>query len=129
MKYLIHWLVSLLVASMAAPAAAQMGPPATLSARQFAAAATGQNVVLAVRVTKSARTTLDAELLDHLDGESYRATGKSVTLYLPAETPFVMGSSGDVKSGAVLAVYAVTTTAGHADVKKVVVITPYVSVK
>jgi hypothetical protein len=125
----MHWLLTLLMASMAAPAGAQMGPPATLTAQQFAATATGQNVVLAVRVTARSRTTLDAELLDHLDDQRYRATGKRVTLYLPAETPFVMGSAADIKSGAVLAVYAVTTTASHADVKKVVVITPYALVK
>ncbi len=128
MKYLMHWLLTLLMASMAAPAGAQMGPPATLTARQFAATATGQNVELAVRITARSRTTLEAELLDRLDDERYRATGKRVTLYLPAETPFVMGSAADVKSGAVLVVYAVTTTANHADVKRVVVITPYASV-
>ena len=109
---------------MAAPAGAQMGPPETLTAQQFAATATGQNVVLAVRINARSRTTLEAELLDHLDDARYRATGKRVTLYLPAETPVVMGSATDVKSGAVLAVYAVTTTANHADVKRVVVITP-----
>lgn len=110
-------------------ASAQMGPPETLTARQLSVTPSGQSVVLAVRVLSRQRTTLQAELLDHSGGERYHPTGQRITLFMPGETPFVMGSAADIKTGAVLAVYAVTTTAGHADVKKAVVLTPYVSLQ
>jgi hypothetical protein len=84
---------------------------------------------LAVRVDRLVRTALDAELLERVTDSRYRATGKHVTLYLSSETPVVMGSIADVKPGAIVFVYGVATTAGHADVKKVVVVTPYATVE
>src|SRR5581483_12050083 len=122
MKHILCLLLALLFPTVSA--SAQMGPPETITAKAFDVTPAGQNVVLAVRVASRSRTTLNAEILDHTSGQRYHPTGKRVTLYIPEETPFVMGSASDVTAGAVLAVYAVTTTAGHADVKKVVVLTP-----
>jgi hypothetical protein len=107
----------------------QMGPPIPMTAGQFANSTSGQDVILAVRVDTLARTTLDAELLERVTDSRYRATHKRVVLYLAAETPFVMGSIADVKPGAIVFVYGVTTTAWHADVKKVVVVTPFAKVE
>lgn len=120
--------ISILIA-LNATAQAQMGPPIPMTTSQFASSATGQNVILAVRVNRFARTTLVAELLERLNDNTYKKTGKDVTLYVPAETPFVMGSIGDVKPGAVIFVYGNATTAAHADVKKVIVVTPYAHVQ
>jgi hypothetical protein len=120
--------VSAIVLS-AGVAAAQMAAPVPLTAAQFAVSATGQNVILAVRVVRLARTDLEAELLERVSDTRYKATGKRVALYLAAETPIVMGSAADVKPNAVLFVYAATTTAAHADVKKAVVITQYATVQ
>jgi hypothetical protein len=122
-------LFALLLVLPAAPAAAQMGPPMPMTAAQFASSPTGQNVILAVRVNRVARTTVSAEQLERVNDTTYKKTGRAVTLYLPAETPFIMGSGSDVKTGAIIFVYAVTTTAAHADVKKVIVVTPYARVQ
>jgi hypothetical protein len=127
MKYALF--LALAGALSATAADAQMGPPIPMTASQFANSTSGQDVILAVRVETLARTKLDADLLERVTDSRYRATGKRVVLYLAAETPFVMGSIADVKPGAIMFVYGVTTTAGHADVKKVVVVTPYAKVE
>lgn len=106
-----------------------MGPPIPMTAAQFGSSTSGQNVILAVRVNRLARTELDAELLERVNDALYKKTGKRVTLYLPQETPFVMGSIADVKPGAIVFVYGVATTAGRADVKKAVVVTAYAHVE
>lgn len=121
--------LSLLMLLQTAAALAQMGPPIPLTASQFATSSTGQNVTLAVRVNGLVRGAVAAELLERVNDSLYRRTSKPVVLYLPAETPFVMGSMADVKPGAIIFVYAVTTTAAHADVKKVIVVTPYAKVE
>jgi hypothetical protein len=127
MKFALSSIAALLLSP--AVAAAQMAAPTPLTPSQFAASATGQNVILAVRVETAARTAVTAELLERITDARYKATGKRVTLYVPEETPIVMGSAADVKPGAILFVYAVTTTAAHADVKKVVVVTPYAAIE
>jgi hypothetical protein len=127
MRYAVCLALALVIST--APANAQMGAPIPMTAGQFATSTTGQDVILAVRVDRLARTALDAELLERVTDSRYRATGKHVSLYLASETPFVMGSIADVKPGAIVFVYGVATTAGHADVKKVIVITPYATVE
>jgi hypothetical protein len=127
MKHLTCLVLAMLAAAGAARA--QMAPPLPTTPAQFESSSTGQSVTLAVRVDRLARETLDAELLERVDDSHYKATGKRVSLYLPAETSFVMGSMSDLTPGAIVFVDAVTTTAAHADVKKVVVVTPYVKVE
>jgi hypothetical protein len=121
--------VALAMLAAAGAARAQMAPPTPTTAAQFDSSPVGQSVTLAVRVDRLARTALEAELLERVNDSLYKATGKRVALYLPAEAGFVMGSMSDLKPGAIIFVYAVTTTAGHADVKKIVVVTPYVKVE
>ena len=113
----------------AAPAWAQMKPPAPVTAAQFAQSVPGQSLVLAVRVTGRDRDMVHADLLARRDDSHYVKTATSVELYFPSDTPVVMGSDADVKAGAVLYVYAVATTRGHADAKRVTVVTPYVTVQ
>jgi hypothetical protein len=127
MKHALYFSFMLFLAS--GNAEAQMGPPIPLTAAEFASSSTGQNVILAVRVSRLTRTALDAELLERVNDSLYRKTGKRVGLYVPIETPFIMGSASDLKPGAVIFVYAVTTTAAHADVKKVIVVTQYARVE
>jgi hypothetical protein len=129
MKY-IHTLVLTAACTLfAQPAGAQMKPPAIETPAQFAQSVPGQWLVLAVRVTARERDTLRTELLARTDDSHYRTTGTAVELYFPADTPVVMGSGADVEAGAVLFVYAVATTRGRADAKRVTVITQYVSVQ
>lgn len=127
MKHLSY--VAAAMIATAGPALAQMSPPTPMTAAQFESSSTGQSVTLVVRVDRLARASLDAELLERINDSLYKRTGKRVSLYVPAETDFVMGSMSDVKPGAIVFVYAVTTTAAHADVKKVIVVTPYVKVE
>ena len=122
-------LLALLLTLLAAPAAAQMQPPIPMSPVEFSNAASGQSIKLVVRVAAVKRTALSAELLNRESDSLYRSTGKIVSLYLPEDTPVVMGSLTDVKPGAVLFVYGTATTPGHADVKKLVAVTAYVKVE
>jgi hypothetical protein len=114
---------------LSAPALAQMAPPVPMTPADYANVATGQPVELVVRVTSFRRTALAAELLSRETDTLYRATGKSVDLYFPADTPVVMGTAADVKPGAILYVDGVATSPGHADVKKAVALTGYVKVE
>jgi hypothetical protein len=112
-----------------APVSAQMKPPTPMTAAQFAQSVPGATVTLAVLVTGRTRDTVHAELLARRDDAHYAATGTKVELFFPEDTPVVMGSVADVQKGAVLFVYAVATTRGHADVKKATVVTSYVTVE
>lgn len=115
---------------MATPAAiAQMAPPIPVTASQFANGTIGQAVTVAVRVEGLARTQLDADLLERITDSRYHATRTHVTIYLAPDTPFVMGSVGDLKRGAILFVYGVITGAARADAKRVIVVTPYATVE
>lgn len=127
MRFLLYVVAAMLAGTVTANA--QMAPPIPMTPRQFESSSTGQSVTLVVRLERLARTSVDAELLERVDDSHYRTTGKRVALYLPAETTFVMGTMSDLKPGAIVFVYAVTTTAAHADVKKIIVVTPYVTVE
>lgn len=127
MRHLTYLGLALLLTN--AIAYAQMGPPIPMTAAQFAASPTGANVTLALRVNRLTRTTLDGELLERVNDALYKKTGQRVQLYVPAETPFVMGSFADLKPGAIIFVDAVATTAAHADVKKIVVVTAYAKIE
>ena len=83
---------------------------------------------IVVRVTSLQRENLQADLLAQVDASHYKTTGTQLDLYFSADTPVVMGSAADVKAGAVLYIYAVATTRNRADVKKAVVVTPFVKV-
>ena len=82
-----------------------------------------------VRVQKSDRANVTADLLERQTDALSKATGKTVQLYLPDGTPVVMGSIAQVVPGAVLFVYGVVTKPNHVDVKKVIVVTQYVKVE
>lgn len=127
MKQLAYLVAAMLAAG--GMARAQMAPPVPMTAAQFASSTTGASVTLVVRVDRLAREALDAELLERVNDSLYKTTGKRVSLYVPAETSFVMGSMADLRPGAIVFVYAVTTTAWHADVKRVIVVTPYAKVE
>ncbi|MDB5043501.1 MAG: hypothetical protein JWN27_4227 [Candidatus Eremiobacteraeota bacterium] len=127
MKTLIAASIAALLAT-ASPAVAQMQPPTPLSASEFASAAVGSRVSIAVRVDARARSTVRAELLDRETDERYRATGARVELYQSDGTPVVMGTPADVKPGAVAIVTAVVTGKRRADLKRIIILTPYVSV-
>jgi hypothetical protein len=114
---------------LAAPASAQMQPPVPMSPAEFSNATVGQSIKLVVRVATMKRTALSAELLSRESDSLYKSTGTIVHLYLPEDTPVIMGSLADVKPGAVLFVYGTATTPGHADVKKLVAVTTYVKVE
>lgn len=125
------WSTLVLVAALvppATPAFAQMAPPTTLTAREFSAVSAGAPVQLAVRVDSLQRTALRAELLDRKSDARYAATGRHVELFLPDDTPVVMGALRDVHPGALLFISGVATTKRHADVKKITVVTTYVTV-
>lgn len=111
------------------PAAAQMQPPTPLSASEFASAAVGSRVSLAVRVDARVRSIVRAELLDRETDERYHATGVRVELYQAGGTPIVMGTPADVKPGAVAIVTAVVTGKRRADLKRIIILTSYVSVR
>ena len=127
MKYIA--ILSLGLALLTAPALSQMKPPVPMTPSQFGHAVTGQSIAILVRVVALKRTSLSAELLDRESDSVYKATGKIVELYLPEDTPVIMGSFESIKPGAELFVYGVATTPGGADVKKIVVLTSYIRIE
>lgn len=111
-------------------AGAQMHAPAPpMTAQQFSSAFSGQPVELALRVDDLKRTALRGELLELKSQGVYKRTGKHVSLFFADGTPVVMGTGGDIKSGAVLFISGVATKRDNADVKKVIVATGYVRVQ
>jgi hypothetical protein len=130
MKQYIIVLTAAAMLAAALPAQAQMSqaPPVPLQPAEFAQTNPGQNVQIAVRVTRIDRTTIYAELLSHTSDTDLKATGKQVVIFFPDGTPVLMGSPSDVAPGAALFVEGVLTTPGHVDAKRVVVDTKYVTI-
>jgi hypothetical protein len=122
-------ILTLLLALSTPPGLSAMEPPIPMTPTEFGRAMTGQPVTIVVRVTGFKRTALVADLLARQSDSDYKATRTSVNLYFPQDTPIIMGSSSDIKPGAILFVYGVATTPGHADVKKVVVVTSFIRVE
>jgi hypothetical protein len=135
MKYVYGLLLSgIFIASLQGGASAQMGmpghaPPVPMTPAQFAHAAAGDQVQIAVRVGRIDRSTIYAELLQHETDAVSRATGQQVVVFFPDGTPTIMGQAQDVTAGAVLFVYGVLTKPGHVDAKRVVIDTKYVTVR
>lgn len=99
-----------------------------MSPAQFAQAAAGQSVEIAVRIKRVDRSTLFTELLAHETETRAKATGKEVIIFFADGTPVVMGAASDVTAGATLYVYGVVTKPGYVDAKRAVVDTKYVTV-
>ena len=118
-----------LIAMAYGAALAQMSAPIPMSAAEFAHAATGQPVQIVVRVVSRNRESLQGELLNRKTDDIYSTTGIRVQLYVADETPIVMGSATDLAPGSVVFVNGVATKAGNADVKRLIVLTKYVTVQ
>ena len=112
-----------------APAVAQMKPPVPMTPAQFAGASPGASVQIVVRVVTVDRSKVAAELLERKTDSDYVVTGKRVHLVCPDGVTFVMGGAGDIAPGAVLFVDGVATKPYRADVKKVVVLTKFITVE
>ena len=128
MRYSLCFFLSAALGGTPAIASAQMHAPTPMTKSQFENATAGSSVQIMVRVVARQRDTLRGDLLEAIGSSRYKDTGTRLELYLPADTALVMGSTGDVKTGAILYVYAVVTGRNQADVKKAVVVTPYATV-
>ena len=122
-------LVALAATVFPVAAAGQMQPPQPMTTAESQSAPSGSPVQIVVRVTSLQRENLQADLLAQVDASHYKTTATQLDLYFSADTPVVMGSVADVKAGAVLYIYAVATAHNRADVKKAVVVTPFVKVR
>ena len=102
---------------------------ATTSAAAVLQAPPGSLVKAVVRLEDvSESSACLAQLLEALDGETYRATSTRVHVALTAETEVVMGSEADVRPGAVVQV-AGTIDREHAiRVRQIVILTGYIRV-
>lgn len=129
MKYFAKLVVLAVALQMPLAAVAQMRPPIPMTQAQFARAVPGQNVTIAVRVDSVTRTDVRAQLLERINDTLYANTKRNVRLFVADGTPVVMGSAEDVKPGAVLFVYGVSTARDRADAKRLVAVTQYVTVK
>lgn len=106
-----------------------MAPPPAMTDAAIARAQPGDKLNLAVRVDGFARHTITGHVLNRVSDSSYALTKSTIAIYAPQETTYMMGSPDDVRAGAVLYVYAVATKPNAADATRIVVITPYASVK
>jgi hypothetical protein len=109
--------------------AQMMAPPPAMTDAAIARAQPGDKINLVVRVDGFARHTIAGHVLNPLTSSSYRLTKNTMAIYAPQETAYVMGSADDVHPGAVLYIYAVATKANAADATRIVVITPYATVR
>lgn len=113
---------SLLLAQM-------MAPPPAMTDAAIARAQTGDKLNLVVRVDSFARHTIAGHVLNRVTDSSYTLTKSTIAIYAPQDTAFMMGSTADLRPGALLYVYAVATRPQAADATRIVVITPYASVR
>lgn len=111
------------------PVFAQMRPPIPMTQDQYTHAVAGQSITIAVRVDSVNRTDVRAKLLERVNDTLYTKTGTTVRLFIADGTPVVMGSAEDVKPGAVLFVYGISTARDRADAKRLIAVTQYVTVK
>ncbi len=114
---------------LAALLVAQMQSPPAMTADQIDRSAPGAHLNLVIRVDSFARNTIAGHVLDRITDSAYSLTKDAIAIYAPSDTAFAMGSSGDLRPGAVVYVYAVATKAHAADATKIVIVTPYVTVK
>jgi len=109
--------------------AQMMAPPPAMNEAAIARARAGERLNLVVRVDSFSHHTIAGHVLDRVTDSSYTLTKSTMAIYAPGDTSFVMGSPDDVRRGAVLYVYAVATKPQAADATKIVIVTPYVTVK
>ena len=104
-----------------------MQNPQAMTSAQIAASGPGTKVYLVARIDGIRRTMANAEILDPIGNSTsaYRDSHVKLALYVPNDLPVIMGARKDLKPGAIVFVYGVTTGKGRADATKAVVITPY----
>ena len=122
-------LCALVFLALNASASAQMmAPPISLTPDQFHAAPVGKAVEIAIRLRSASRSTLSGELLRRIDDSHYALGGRTVSVFLSDDVPFVMGSRADLTPGAVVFVNGVATGHDRADAKKLLIVTKYVKI-
>lgn len=122
-------LVVLIALFSSVPAVAQMHEMSPMPAHAVESAAPGASVTFVARVDAIKRSTITAKILERVTGNTYRATGDTIAIYAPESVSVAMGSRDDLKPGAVVYVYATATKPHAADASKLVVMTPYVSIR
>jgi len=115
-------------ASPAAAPAQMMHAAPPMTAAEFFAARSGTKASLVVRVITRSRTSLRGELLERTADKAYASSGKRVEIYVARDTPVAMGTSEDLRAGAVVVVDGVVTGPGRADAKQLVPITRYAKI-
>jgi hypothetical protein len=108
---------------------AQMMAPPAMTNVAIARARPGDKLNLVVRVDSFARHTIAGHVLDRVTDSQYALTKSTIAIYAPQDAAYVMGTADAVRPGAILYVYAVATKPQAADATKIVIVTPYVTVK
>jgi hypothetical protein len=129
MKYAMATFCLALAASAPVDAQLQMHTPEAMSADQVSRASAGDSLQFAARVDSIDRSILHAHVLNKIGEETYADSGKTIDIYEPRTISFIMGKRDDVKPGAVLFIFAVATKPHQADATKIVIDTPYVTLK
>jgi hypothetical protein len=120
--------VVVLLFALALSACIRMSAPTPATAQAFASAPIGQPVELVVRVDSLEGMTLRGRLAEQVRGTYYRLAGP-VTLSLPRQTPVSMGTLADIRPNSIIFVNAIVTGRGAAEIKKAVVLTPFVHIE
>jgi hypothetical protein len=128
MTFLKAFVLAVLFAIPMLWAEARMRAPIPLTSQQFAGAPAGQPVKLIVRVDALGPQRLRGEVLARRTDSDYVTTGSHVELAYRDDVPIVMGAATDIVPGAVLFVDGTVTSPGRATVRRLVVVTKYVSV-
>ena len=109
--------------------AQMMAPPPSMTNTTLVRAQPGEKLNLVLRVDGFERHTIAGHVLNRVSDSQYTLTKSTIAIYAPQDAVYVMGSADDVRSGAVLYVYAIATKPHAADATKIVIVTPYVTVK
>lgn len=125
---IIALFLSVLAALAPFGASAQMAPPIPMTSTQFTNSSKGSSIQIVVRIDSVARQTIKATVLNRQTDTQYTVSKVSVQVYLADGTPVVMGNLSDVSPGALIFVNGVVTDPLRADIKRIVVLTKYLTV-
>lgn len=131
--WLLGVLIVVILAALAIPLylgySKMMGGSASQTAQQFAASTPGAHVTWALEVTNTpSQTLLTGNLLQKNADGTYSRTGKTVRVQWTAKS-VVMGSSSQVKVGAILQASGVLGTNDVLTASRVVILTSLIQLK
>lgn len=103
--------------------------PARATAAELSAAKPGQNLKFVARIdARRGDSTLDARLLEPVTDTEYRATAKIVHVRLEPDMRVIMGTTADLRAGAIVQLDGTLGNGGTLAVRRAVNLSAYIHV-